>query len=114
MRKLVFPVLACVLTGAHALADDLENMINAASGTSAASASQASGIIGNMSVAGLIWGLIFSSVGLFAFLYGKKKENVMYMVIGGLLCGYSYVVQDTTLVIVIGAVLSGALYFFKR
>ena len=62
----------------------------------------------------LIWGLIFNAVGVFAFLYGKNKSNVIFMVIGVILVLYPYAVQQTVAVFVIGVVLTAALYFFRR
>lgn len=74
---------------------------------------QVTKIIAGLSMWGLIWGIIFNGVGVFAFLYGKKRSNVAFIIIGILLIAYPYVVQQAYLVALVGAVLTVSLYFFR-
>jgi hypothetical protein len=118
MKKMIFLVLLAVMLSGYAVAD--EAMDQALSGNTYTAAmkdpiqAQTDKIIAGLSMWGLIWGLLFNAVGVFAFLYGKNRANVPFIVLGVLLVGYPYVVQDATMVFIIGAALSAALYFFRR
>ena len=68
----------------------------------------------NFSVANLVASLIFSSIGLIAFLYGRKQSNTKSLVIGIFLMAYTYFVSSTFLVYAIGIVLTASLYFFRE
>ena len=77
----------------------------------------ASGLLG--SGGGINWwliigGTIFSIIGWFAFLHGKKEKSWRPMVIGVLLMVYPYFVSDTILSFAIGIVLTAALYFWRE
>jgi len=61
--------------------------------------------------ASLLWGLVFSSVGLAYFVYGKRQGRVVPLVCGVALMVYPYVVANTLLVVGIGAVLSAVPFF---
>jgi len=63
--------------------------------------------------ANLIGGLLFSSIGLVAFAYGKKTSALKPMLIGASLIGYSYFVANTVLLYIIGAALTAALFIFR-
>ena len=67
----------------------------------------------NFSTTNIIAGIVFGSIGFVAFVYGKKMGYFKMMMIGLALMVYPYLVQSTTLVVVIGIALTGALYFFK-
>ncbi len=67
----------------------------------------------NFSAANLIGGIIFSSIGFVAFVYGKKMAYWRCMTIGMVLMGYSYVIPDTRAVYLIGAALTAALFIFR-
>jgi|GEM_PF-1147738 len=73
-----------------------------------------SGLIGNMSTSAIIWALVFSSIGGAFFFYGKKKENMLIMLVSGALAGYPYLVQDTKLIIIIGVLLTGVLWMVRK
>jgi|GEM_PF-887091 hypothetical protein len=77
------------------------------------SASGSSGIMG-FSWPGIIAGLIFSSVGMIAFMYGKKQGELKPAIIGMALMAYPYFVRNTVLIFVIGALLCGALYLWRE
>ncbi len=57
-----------------------------------------------MTIATLIWGLLFSSIGIGYFIYGRKQARPVIKYSGLALMVYPYFVPNTLLVIVIGAV----------
>jgi len=63
--------------------------------------------------AALIWGMIFGSIGVGYFVYGKKQQRFIAMVSGIALCIFPYFVPNTVLLVLIGIVLI-ALPFFLR
>ncbi len=62
----------------------------------------------------LFSGLIFSSVGFVAMVYGKKMHAWKPMFIGLILMAYTYFVESTALLVGIGLVLTGALFLFRE
>ena len=69
-----------------------------------------SGIL-NFSWPGLIGNLLFSSIGFIAFSYGKKNSEMKTMLIGIGLMGYAYFVGNTTMIYVVGVVLTALLFW---
>jgi predicted membrane protein len=61
----------------------------------------------------LLWGLLFGSVGLGFFLYGKKQRAVVPLVCGLALMVFPYFVSNTVLLVAIGAVLIAVPYFVR-
>jgi hypothetical protein len=66
-----------------------------------------------MNVNVLLWGLLFSSIGLGFFLYGRKQRAVVPLVCGLVLMIYPYFVPNPVAVVVIGLVLTAVPYFFR-
>lgn len=66
-----------------------------------------------MDVGVLLWGLLFSSVGLGFFLYGKKQRAVVPLVCGLVLMIYPYFIPNVMVLVAIGVVLIAVPYFFK-
>jgi len=66
-----------------------------------------------MDMANLLWGLLFSSIGLGLFLYGKRQRAAVPWVCGMALMLYPYFVPNTVLLVVIGVALTAAPYFFR-
>jgi len=66
-----------------------------------------------MDVAVLLWGLLFSSIGLGFFIYGKKQRAVVPLVCGLVLMIFPYFVANTTLLVVIGVALVALPYFLR-
>ena len=66
-----------------------------------------------MDVGVLLWGLLFSSIGLGFFLYGKKQRAVVPLVCGLVLMIYPYFIPNVMLLVAIGVVLIAVPYFFK-
>ncbi|MGA9165569.1 MAG: hypothetical protein WBZ31_14020 [Thiobacillus sp.] len=61
----------------------------------------------------LLWGLLFSSVGLGFFIYGKKQKAVVPLFSGLGLMIYPYFVSNTILLVAIGAALIVLPYFVR-
>ena len=66
-----------------------------------------------MTGANLLGGLIFSSIGFGAFLYGKRQSSWKPMVIGVALMAYPYFVPSTAVMYVCGVALTVALFVFR-
>lgn len=64
-------------------------------------------------MAQIIWGVIFGSIGLGYFIYGKKQQVAMPMICGLGLMLYPYFVSNTILLVLLGVVLSALPYFFR-
>jgi hypothetical protein len=65
------------------------------------------------SPAQLLWGILFSSIGLGFFIYGKKQGSVCPLICGIGLMAYPYFVSNTIALVVIGVVLMAVPYFFR-
>jgi hypothetical protein len=61
----------------------------------------------------LLWGLLFSSIGLGFFLYGRKQRAVVPLVCGIALMVYPYFIPNVVALVAIGIVLSALPYFFR-
>jgi len=61
----------------------------------------------------LLWGLLFSSIGLGYFIYGKKQQAVVPLLCGLALMIYPYFVSSTLPLVSIGAVLMLIPYFVR-
>lgn len=61
----------------------------------------------------LLWSLLFSSVGLGFFLYGKKQQAVVPLFSGLVLMIYPYFVSNTILLVGIGVALTALPYFVR-
>ena len=66
-----------------------------------------------MDVGVLLWGLLFSSIGLGFFLYGKKRRAVVPLVCGLVLMIYPYFIPNVIALVAIGVVLIAVPYFFR-
>jgi hypothetical protein len=65
------------------------------------------------SPAQLMWGILFGSIGLGYFIYGKKQHVAMPMICGLSLMVYPYFVSNTLLLVAVGAAISALPYFFR-
>jgi predicted membrane protein len=61
----------------------------------------------------LLWGLLFSSIGLGFFLYGKKQRAIVPLVCGLALMVYPYFVANNLVLVAIGVVLVVIPYFVR-
>jgi hypothetical protein len=58
-----------------------------------------------VSASSLLWGLLFGSVGLGFFIYGKKQKAIVPLVCGLVLMVFPYFISNTILLIAIGIML---------
>jgi len=65
------------------------------------------------SEASLIWGLLFGSVGLAYFIYGKKQKRGVPFASGIGLMVFPYFVSNSYLTVIIGAALIALPYFLR-
>jgi hypothetical protein len=61
----------------------------------------------------LLWGLLFGSIGLGFFIYGKKQRAVVPMVCGLALMLFPYFVSNVMLLVGIGVLLIALPYFLR-
>ena len=61
----------------------------------------------------LLWSLLFSSIGLGFFVYGKKQKAAVPLLCGLGLMIYPYFVSNTILLVAIGAALIVLPYFVR-
>jgi hypothetical protein len=61
----------------------------------------------------LLWGILFGSIGLGYFIYGKREKVIVPMVCGLVLMVFPYFVEGTTTLVAIGAALAVTPYFVR-
>ena len=61
----------------------------------------------------LLWGVLFSSIGLGFFVYGKKQSRLVPLVAGLALMVYPYFVDTVPLVLGVGITLIALPYFVR-
>ena len=66
-----------------------------------------------MNPAILLWGVLFSSIGLGLFIYGKRQQRLVALLCGLGLMIYPYFVSSALLVVLIGAVLVAIPFFIR-
>jgi hypothetical protein len=66
-----------------------------------------------VNVALLLWGVLFSGIGVGFFIYGKKQGAPVPLICGLILMAYPYLVSNTLLLVGIGIVLVALPYFVR-
>lgn len=66
-----------------------------------------------MSSATILFGLLFGSIGVGYFVYGRKQQRIVPLVCGIGLCIFPYVVHGVLPILGVGAALTAAPYFFR-
>lgn len=61
----------------------------------------------------LIWGVVFGSLGLGYFVYGKKQRAVIPLLCGVALMVVPYFISSTVLLVCLGIVLAAIPYFVR-
>jgi predicted membrane protein len=61
----------------------------------------------------LLWGVIFGSIGLGFFVYGRRQRAVVPLICGVALVVMPYLVSSTLLLVAIGIVLMAIPYFYR-
>jgi hypothetical protein len=62
----------------------------------------------------LLWGLLYGSIGLGFFMYGRKQRAPVPLLCGIALMVFPYFVANVVLLVAIGAVLIVIPYFFRE
>lgn len=66
-----------------------------------------------MEVSILLWGVLFSSIGLGFFIYGKKQRAPVPLVCGIALMAYPYFIPNVIALVAVGIVLTAIPYFLR-
>ena len=66
-----------------------------------------------MTASSLLWGVLFGSVGLGYFVYGKKQRAVVPLLCGIALMILPYFVSNAWLLVVLGAAIAALPYFVR-
>jgi len=61
----------------------------------------------------LLWGLLFGSIGLGFFVYGRRQRTVAPLVCGVALMIFPYFVSNTILLVILGVALIAIPYFVR-
>ena len=67
-----------------------------------------------MNEAELLWGVLFSSIGLGYFIYGRKQSRMIPLLCGVVLMVYPYFMPNTTVLVILGAIFTAVPYFIRR
>jgi len=65
------------------------------------------------SSASLLWGLLFGSIGMGYFVYGKKQQRMIALISGIALMVFPYFVTSWFLIVLIGVVLMASPYYMR-
>lgn len=66
-----------------------------------------------MNTSSLLWGVLFGSIGLGFFVYGRRQKVVVPLVCGVALMIFPYFVSNTLLLVTLGVVLIAIPYFLR-
>ena len=61
----------------------------------------------------ILWGLLFGSIGLGFFVYGRRQRTVVPLVCGVALMIFPYFVSNTILLVILGVALVAIPYFVR-
>jgi hypothetical protein len=67
--------------------------------------------LGNTAV--LMWGLLFGSIGVGFFIYGRKQKAVVPLCVGVALCVFPYFIANVYALVLVGVVLMAIPYFVR-
>lgn len=66
-----------------------------------------------MDTASLLWGVLFSSIGLGYFIYGRKQQQLVPLLCGIGLMGFTFFVSNNWVLVGIGVGLMALPYFVR-
>jgi len=61
----------------------------------------------------LLWGMLFGSIGLGFFIYGKKQRAVVPLMVGIALFIFPYIITNVYLLVLVGTALVALPYFVR-
>jgi hypothetical protein len=67
-----------------------------------------------MNEAELLWGVLFSSIGLGYFIYGRRQGKTVPLLCGVILMAYPYFMPNSTALVIVGALFAAVPYFLRR
>jgi hypothetical protein len=67
-----------------------------------------------MSEAGLLWGVLFSAIGMGYFIYGRRQGKTIPLLCGIALMVYPYFMPNVAALAIIGAIFTAVPYFIRR
>jgi hypothetical protein len=67
-----------------------------------------------MSEATLLWGVLFGSIGVGYFIYGRRQSRPIPLLCGVVLLIYPYFMPNVAALIIIGAIFVAVPYFIRR
>lgn len=67
-----------------------------------------------MTEATLLWGVLFSSIGIGYFIYGRRQGKTIPLLCGVALMVYAYFIPNTVALVIIGAIFVAVPYFIRR
>jgi hypothetical protein len=62
----------------------------------------------------LLWGVLFSSIGLGYFIYGRRQGKTIPLLCGVVLMAYPYFMPNTIALVITGAIFAAVPYFVRR
>jgi hypothetical protein len=62
----------------------------------------------------LIWGVLFSSIGVGYFIYGRRQGKTIPLLAGVTLMIYPYFMPNVVALVIIGAIFTAVPYFIRR
>lgn len=69
--------------------------------------------VGDMDASALLWGVLFGSIGMGFFIYGKKQKRAVPLLCGLALMVFPYFVSSTLPLVTIGGLLISVPYFIR-
>ena len=66
-----------------------------------------------MDTALMLWGMLFSMIGIGFFMYGKRQKALVPLICGLVLMIYPYFVSSTIVMVVVGVLLMAVPYFIE-
>ena len=66
-----------------------------------------------MDTSSLLWGLLFGSIGLGFFVYGRRQKTIVPLACGVALMIFPYFVSNTMLLVIVGVTLIAIPYFVR-
>jgi len=61
----------------------------------------------------MVWGVLFSGIGIGFFMYGKKQKAVVPLCTGLALFVFPYFVSSVTMLLIVGSILVAIPYFIR-
>ena len=67
-----------------------------------------------MNTSELLWGVLFSSIGIGYFIYGRRQSKLIPLLCGVALMIYPYFMPNITALVIVGAIFVAVPYFVRR